>query len=1106
MAETKTAATTDEDAAATKLQAIQRGREARAEVEELKEQTKAATKIQAVQRGKEDRANVEQLKTEKAAAAATTAGTSATTAAAAAAADGGAAASATPGAGDNAKPKKKKKNKRKRKKRISMAIMGPPGVGKTAQAELLAKHYDAVMIGSIESILDWVVAEKHVCGADVQAARDAGTKIPDATVVQAFVERIALDDIRESPAWIVEDFPQTRSQIELLLQLAAGSKKPPILHFISLRAPVEVLDIHLSDRAAALDEGKKSVDEKTVVPDHETMIQLCQEYETNVVGISAFVREKEAALKMTYLDIEDASGTLNTIFERIKKHVGPSPQEDEAAAKLQAMVRGDRARKEEAEREAAAIKIQARIRGKEERDHALKRKDIQNQHEEDEILTALTNSASGTDGKKIQNCFPRGKTKDVLIRDLLIKIGKIKSKDAAIVTLQALLENKKIIELLHRDFKRNDKKNNPVINYTEFEKMVQEHGGKMEERKEMLAKDCVAALKKEFDLRPDQFKEVFDDMDVNKSGGVTLDQFRVALAERAELWGFGDAFSSERTKEMKIFEPVDTNNDGIISWNEFEAYMNIEKNAKQKANAKAAAIKEEIAKKADAVKKAEEEARMQKEDEEHECELEILRSKASGKNKSADGISGGAVTENVRRRKNSKQPVKVSDSVAQQRAPRQRRGDGRYGSQSQQQQAPAARPPPASMYVSMDTTPEDGMDRPPMGTPDRKIMLVKILRKYRKGLHTTFEFYSKANIGSVKQFTFDQMREEHSGVNLLMFRRMCGDFRLTHNPRAKFDPRSKAVEEMIRPYITKEEIDAIFRRHAQHLKRVSSISHGRGILNEAQFAAAFAQIAVVLLREDPWCDRYPEEWRRVDAIFSRLDVNSNVLLRKRLRGFGGFSKGDGDIGDRAGGAPTVIQPKGFSFNLRLPGDPVTPPPDSTRPRNRRMRESGTGNGNRSSPGGGGGGGAGDGNGGGGLDSQQMAQQAADNDDTKMTVSLAAEFGIDDMSGSGNNPYGTTSSAQYGDVTSMLDNLGLTYGLDSSRLGNGRGSDGAGGFMGDMESMSWGELDGGGGGGGGRGGGRGRKGGRGNGGKSRNPQRPGGDKPQRQGESPRQRRR
>ena len=325
-----------------------------------------------------------------------------------------------------------------------------------------------------------------------------------------------------------------------------------------------------------------------------------------------------------------------------------------------------------------------------------------------------------------------------------------------------------------------------------------------------------------------------------------------------------------------------------------------------------------------------------------------------------------------------------------------------------------------------------------------------------------------------------------------MFRRMCGDFALTHNPRAKFDPKSKAVEEMIRPYITKEEIDAIFRRHAQHLKRVSSVSHGKGILNEAQFAAAFAQIAVVLLREDPWCDRYPEEWRRVDAIFSRLDVNNNVLLRKRLRGFGGFSKGDGDIGDRKGGRPTIYKPKGFSFNLRLPGDPVTPPPESTRPR-RRMRES---NGSQSQ--------TMVNDGPSGIDAQMMAQQAADNDDTKMTVSLAAEFGIDDMSGSGSNPYGTTSSAQYGDVTSMLDNLGLTYGLDSSRLGgNGRGGDMSGMGWGEMESMSWGELDGAGGeagAGAGRGAGRRRKG--------QNPQRPNADKPQRlkNGESPRQRRR
>jgi hypothetical protein len=77
----------------------------------------------------------------------------------------------------------------------------------------------------------------------------------------------------------------------------------------------------------------------------------------------------------------------------------------------------------------------------------------------------------------------------------------------------------------------------------------------------------------------------------------------------------------------------------------------------------------------------------------------------------------------------------------------------------------------------------------------------------------------------------------------------------------------------------------------------------------------------------------------------------------------------------------------------------------------------------------------------------------------MTVSLAAEFGIAEVAG-GSNPYGTTSGAQYGDVTSMLDNLGLTYGLDSSRLGKGggRGNDMMWGGVEGMESMAWGDLD------------------------------------------------
>jgi len=1061
----------EQEAAAIKIQAIKRGNDARASdaVDPKKsddaaapmdaETTAAAVKIQAIQRGKEDRAKVDQMKKDKAAA------------------GGGAAAAAADGGGEDAPKKKKKK---KKKKRISIAVLGPTGSGKTTQAALIARQYDAVLVGTLTDILDWAVAEKKDCSEKIEEARAENRLVPDEICVQAVAERIALDDVRNAPGWVIENFPRNITQANELLELAGG-KKSPITRFISLNASSEVLLANLAQRKPV--EGKEEA--APAVPSVEEMGVLVTEYNTNLTGITKYCTDN-ADKKITFYEVKDvSSGSIDKIFQDIRTFLGPSAGEEEAAAKIQSIKRGNDERAEIKQREEAAIRIQAQIRGKEERAHAKRRLDIQAAHEEDEILSGLTNAATGPEGKKVQGIFPRNKKKDTTIALFIKKLGKIKTKDEKINILQELLSKKeKIVSLMSREFKRVNKKKEAVINYEEFESMVSEHGGKLEERKLINGKQQIEALQKEFDLRPGAFKELFDDMDADDSGGVDLDEFRDAFAERAELWGYGEAFSSARTKELGLFEAIDVDKDSSISWVEFERYLTNEKNKKQKIAAAAAAAAEEKAKAIDQAKKQKEIDDTNAKVDEHfedddECELENLKMKLSTKNQNADAINGGAITENVRRRRNPKS-VQVSDSVAQQRPNNNRRTQQQSSNQmssSRTQGSSSNSPPLPSMSVPQD-------ERPPMGTPDRKIMLVKILRKYRKGLHTTFEFYSKANIGSVKQFTFDQMREEHSGVNLLMFRRMCNDFALTHNPRAKFDPKSKAIEEMIRPYITKEEIDAIFRRHAQHLKRVSSISHGKGILNEAQYAAAFAQIAVVLLREDPWCDRYPEEWRRVDAIFSRLDVNNNVLLRKRLRGFGGFSVGNGDIQDRKGGRPTVYKPKGFSFNLRLPGDPVTPPPDSTRPR-RRMRDS---NGNTQSS---------SSMMNDGPDQQRMAQQAADNDDTKMTVSLAAEFGIDDMSGSGNNPYGTTSSAQYGDVTSMLDNLGLTYGLDSSRLGgNGGGNENMN--WGEMESMSWGELDGGKTGGDSKSGrGRGRKGG---------PQRPNGEKTRKSNESPRQRRR
>ena len=102
----------------------------------------------------------------------------------------------------------------------------------------------------------------------------------------------------------------------------------------------------------------------------------------------------------------------------------------------------------------------------------------------------------------------------------------------------------------------------------------------MKERKAALNKSQIEAIQKEFELRPGAFKELFDDMDVNRDGGVDLDEFREAFAERAELWGYGEAYSASRTKEIGMFEAIDADKDNIISWKEFEAYMTTEKKPK----------------------------------------------------------------------------------------------------------------------------------------------------------------------------------------------------------------------------------------------------------------------------------------------------------------------------------------------------------------------------------------------------------------------------------------------------------------------------------------------------------------------------------------------
>ena len=387
-------------AAATKIQAMQRGREDRAKVEQMKEQKRqnaAATKIQARQRGREDRARVKALRDEK-------------SRAAVAEADAGA--EDTPAERDSEettknehKKKHKHKKKKRRRRRMGVLIFGPPGVGKSEQAARIADRYESLTLGPIDNVLSWAVAEGKESAAVIVEAREAGTAVPAETIALALGERLACPDVKDAVAWTVEGFPSVSTELDELIQLAGG--KSPARFIIAMNCDVEVLMERIEQSDA---------DEK---PDEESVEAASAACASNISSIRDAVEDT----KIKFKNIEDASADADEIFQELCDFLGATAKEDEAAEKIQAQVRGRDARAKQKEREAAAVKIQAQIRGKESRMHAQSRKDIQAAHDEDEILTSLTAAASGPDGKRIQNCFPRKRTKDVENNSALKKTG-----------------------------------------------------------------------------------------------------------------------------------------------------------------------------------------------------------------------------------------------------------------------------------------------------------------------------------------------------------------------------------------------------------------------------------------------------------------------------------------------------------------------------------------------------------------------------------------------------------------------------------------------------------------------------------------------------------
>jgi adenylate kinase len=125
-----------------------------------------------------------------------------------------------------------------------VVLLGAPGAGKGTQAPILAGHLGVPVLASGD-LLRAAVAARTPLGSDADRYMSRGQLVPDDTIVDIFLERLAADDAGEGA--ILDGFPRTRGQAEALDRaLAVSGKRVDVALFIDV--PEEDLVARMASR------------------------------------------------------------------------------------------------------------------------------------------------------------------------------------------------------------------------------------------------------------------------------------------------------------------------------------------------------------------------------------------------------------------------------------------------------------------------------------------------------------------------------------------------------------------------------------------------------------------------------------------------------------------------------------------------------------------------------------------------------------------------------------------------------------------------------------------------------------------------------------------
>ncbi|MGC9362968.1 MAG: adenylate kinase [Fidelibacterota bacterium] len=104
---------------------------------------------------------------------------------------------------------------------MKMILLGPPGVGKGTQAQILSKEYGIPQISTGDILRSAIQADSEL-GKKANQYMSQGELVPDEIMLGLIRERLFGDDSPEG--YILDGFPRTLVQAEALNQLFAENK------------------------------------------------------------------------------------------------------------------------------------------------------------------------------------------------------------------------------------------------------------------------------------------------------------------------------------------------------------------------------------------------------------------------------------------------------------------------------------------------------------------------------------------------------------------------------------------------------------------------------------------------------------------------------------------------------------------------------------------------------------------------------------------------------------------------------------------------------------------------------------------------------------------